>query len=59
MTGVLLVAKIKIKLRQKKRRSVPVWYDIETIPQAYREAVTNRFAALLRVAEEEQTPNEL
>ena len=52
----LLVAKIKIKLRQKKRRSVPVRYDIETIPHF---AVTNRFAALLRVAEEEQTPNEL
>ena len=59
MTGVLLVAKIKIKLRQKKIRSVvPVRYDIETIPQEYRVAVTNRFAALLRVAEEEQTPNE-
>ena len=31
----LLVAKINIKLRQKKRRSVPVRYDIETIPQEY------------------------
>ena len=29
----LLVAKLKIKLRQKKRRSVPVGYDRETIPQ--------------------------
>ena len=55
----LLVAKPKIKLRQKKRRNVPVRYDIETIPQAYMVAVTNRFAALLRVAEEQQTPNEL
>ena len=55
----LLVAKLKIKLRQKKRRSVRVMYDIETIPQEYRVAVTNRFAVLLRVAEEEQTPNEL
>ena len=55
----LLVAKLKIKLRQKKRRSVPLRYDTETIPQEYTVAVTNRFAALLRVAEEEQTPNEL
>ena len=53
------MTKIKIKLRQKKIRSVPVRYDIETIPQEYRVAVTNMFAALLRVAEEEQTPNEL
>ena len=53
------MAKIKIKLRQKKIRSVHVRYDIETIPQEYRVAVTNRFAALLRVTEEEQTPNEL
>ena len=29
----LLVAKLKIKLRRKKRRSVPVRYDTETIPQ--------------------------
>ena len=55
----LLVAKLKIKLRQKKRRSVPLRYDTETIPQEYTVAVTNRFASLLRVAEEEQTPNEL
>ena len=55
----LLVAKLKIKLIQKKRRSVPVRYDIETIHQEYRVAVTNRFAALLRIAEKEQTPNEL
>ena len=34
-------------------------YDVEKIPEEYRVAVTNRFAALLRVAEEEQTPNEL
>ena len=54
----LLVAKLKIKLRQKKIRSVPVRYDKETIPQEYMAAVTNRFASLLRVAEEEQTPNE-
>ena len=53
------LAKLNIKLRQKKRRSVPVRYDIETIPQGYRVAVTYRFAFLLRVAEEEQTPNEL
>ena len=46
----LLVAKL-IKLRQKKRRSVPLRYDTETIPQEYMAAVTNRFAALLRVAE--------
>ena len=55
----LLVTKLKIKLRQKKRRSVPVRYDIETIPREYMVAVTNMFAALLRVAVEEQTPNEL
>ena len=55
----LLVAKLKIKLRQKKRRSVPVRYDTETIPQEYMVAVTNKFAALLRMAEEEKTPNEL
>ena len=55
----LLVAKLKIKLRQKKRRSVPVRYDTETIPQEYMAAVTNKFAALLGMAEEEQTPNEL
>ena len=36
----LLVAKLNIKLRQKKRRSVPVRYDIETILQGYRVAVT-------------------
>ena len=54
----LLVAKLKNKLRPKKRRSVPVRYGIETIPQEYRVEVTNRYAALLRVAEEEQTPNE-
>ena len=53
------MAKIKIKLRQKKIRSVHARYDIEPIPQEYRVAVTNKFAALLRVAEEEQTPNEL
>ena len=53
------MAKLKIKLRQKKIRSVHVRYDIEPIPQEYRVAVTNRFAALLRVAEEEQTPNGL
>ena len=55
----LLVAKLNIKLRQKKRRSVPVRYDIETIPEGYRVAVTYGFAFLLRVADEEQTPNEL
>ena len=44
----LLVAKLNIKLRQKKRRSVPVRYDIEPIPEEYRVAVTNRFAAFLR-----------
>ena len=55
----LLVTKLKITLRQKNFFSVPVRYDIETIPQEYKVAVTNRFAALLRVAEEEQTPNEL
>ena len=55
----LLVAKLKIKLRQKKRRSVPVRCDIETMHQEYTVAVTNRFAALLMVVEEEQTPNEL
>ena len=38
---------------------MPVRYGIDKIPQEYRVAVTNRFAALLRVAEEEQTPNEL
>ena len=38
---------------------MPVRYDIETIPHEYRVAVTNMFAALLRVAEEDQTPNEL
>ena len=42
----LLVAKIKIKLRQKKRRSGSVrLYDIDTIPQEYRVAMTNRFEA--------------
>ena len=55
----LLGAKLKIKLRQKKIRSVPVRYDIDTITQEYMVAVTNRFAALLMVAVEEQTPNEL
>ena len=54
----LLVAKIKIKLRQKKRRSGPVRYDTETITDEYRVAVTNMFEALLTMAEEEQTPNE-
>ena len=29
----LLVEKLNIKLRQKKRRSVPIRYDTETIPQ--------------------------
>ena len=38
---------------------MPVRYDTETIPQEYMAAVTNMFAALLRVAEEEHTPNEL
>ena len=52
----LLGAKLKIKLRQKKICSVPVRYDIETIPQEYRVAVTDRFAALLRVTEEEPIP---
>ena len=47
------------KSRQKKRRSVAMRYDTETIPQEYRVTVTNRFAALLRVAEEGQTPNEV
>ena len=42
-----------------KRRSVPLRYDTETLTQEYMVAVTNRFAAVLRVAEEEQTPNEL
>ena len=55
----LLGAKLKMKLRQKKIRSVPVRYDIDTITQEYMVAVTNRFAALLMVAVEEQTPNEL
>ena len=55
----LLGAKLKIKLRQKKICSVPVRYDIETIPQEYRVAVTDRCAALLRVTEEEQIRNEL
>ena len=53
------MAKLNITLRQKKRRRVPVMYDTETIRQEYRVAVTNRFASLLRVAEEEQTPSEL
>ena len=34
----LLVAKLNIKFRQKKGRSVPVRYDTETIPQDYRVA---------------------
>ena len=53
-----MVAKQNIKFRQKKGRSVPVRYDTETIPQDYRVAVKNKFAALLRVAEDEKHPNE-
>ena len=55
----LLVAKLNIELRQKKIRSVPVRYNTETIPQECMVAVTNRFASLLSVADEQQTPNEL
>ena len=55
----LLVAKLNIKLRQKKRRSVPLRYDTETIPQEYPVAVTNRFAVLLRVSAPCMAPNEL
>ena len=44
----LLVAKLNIKFRQKKGRSVPVRYDTETIPQDYSVAAKIKLSALGR-----------
>ena len=44
----LLLAKLNIKFRQKKGRSVPVRYDTETIPQDCMVAAKIKFSALGR-----------
>ncbi|XP_072043067.1 craniofacial development protein 2-like [Amphiura filiformis] len=55
----LLVARMKLKLKAKKRVTPPVRFDVDKIPEQYTVSVGNRFEALLRTDEEELSPNEL
>ncbi|XP_072042903.1 uncharacterized protein [Amphiura filiformis] len=55
----LLVARMKLKLKAKKRVTPPVRFDVDKIPEQYTVSVGHRFEALLRTDEEELSPNEL
>ena len=55
----LLVAKLKLRLKAKKESRPPIRYDVDNIPVQYAVEVKNKFEQLMKVNEEEQTPNEL
>ena len=55
----LLVAKVKIKLRYKEKKDIPIRYDMERISEKYKVEVKNKFSALFTMSEEEKKPDML
>ena len=54
----LLVATTEMKMRKTKKSAAPIRFDLSKIPTEYGIEITNKFDALLGLAEE-MTPDEL
>ena len=54
----LLIAKMRFRLKQIKKHTPPLRYDLERVPQAFGEDLNNRFQILSNLTEE-RSPDEI